>query len=142
MRPWHVKRLFRLPNRTRDEIRRDVSDEFAFHLDMRADELMREGMSPADARAQALKEFGTVDSSAHTLAQLGDTVERRRRIGHFAAELLAGRRGSAFACWPAAPASPSSPSSRSRSASAPTPPSTACSTRCCCGRCPIPSRTA
>ena len=55
---------------------------------MRADELTREGMSPSDARAQALKEFGKVDSSAHTLAQLGDTVERRRRIGHFAAELL------------------------------------------------------
>ena len=88
MRPWHVKRLFRLPNRTRDEIRREVSDEFAFHLDMRADELTREGLSPSDARARALKEFGKVDSTAHTLAQLGDTVERRRRIGHFAAELL------------------------------------------------------
>ena len=69
-------------------MRTDIADEFAFHLDMRADELTREGMSPSDARAQALKEFGTVDSSAHTLAQLGDTVERRRRIGHFAAELL------------------------------------------------------
>ncbi len=87
MRPWHVKRLFRLPNRTRDEIRREVSDEFAFHLDMRTDDLVREGMTPSDARAQALKEFGTVDSSAHTLAQLGDTVERHRRISHFAAEL-------------------------------------------------------
>ena len=87
MRPWHIKRLFRLPNRTRDEIRRDVSDEFAFHLDMRMEELTREGMSAADARAQALKEFGQVDSSAYTLAQLGDTVERRRRIGHFASEL-------------------------------------------------------
>ena len=87
MRPWHVKRLFRLPTRTRDEIRREVSDEFAFHLDMRTDELTREGMSPSDARAQALKEFGHVDSSAQTLAQLGDTLERRRRISHFAAEL-------------------------------------------------------
>ncbi len=88
MRPWFAKRLFRHANRTRDEIRRDVSDEFAFHLDMRADELTRDGMSPSDARAQALKEFGTVDSSAQVLAQLGDTVERRRRISHFAAELL------------------------------------------------------
>ena len=43
MRPWHVKRLFRLPDRTRDEIRRDISDEFAFHLDMRADELVARG---------------------------------------------------------------------------------------------------
>ena len=87
MRPWHIKRLFRHTNRSREEVRADVSDEFAFHLDMRADELTREGMSPSDARAQALKEFGKVDSSAHTLAQLGDTVERRRRIGHLSAEL-------------------------------------------------------
>ncbi len=88
MRPWFTKRVFRHANRTRDEIRRDVSDEVAFHLDMRADELTREGMAPSDARAQALKEFGTVDSSAQVLAKLGDTVERRRRISHFAAELL------------------------------------------------------
>ena len=87
MRPWHVKRLFRLPNRTRGEIRADVTDEFAFHLDMRTAELTREGMSPSDARAQALREFGKVASSAQVLAQLGDNVERRRRIGHFAAEL-------------------------------------------------------
>ena len=87
MRPWNVKRLFRLPNRTSDEIRRDVSDEFAFHLDMRVNELTREGMSQPDARAQALKEFGQVESSAQVLARLGDTVERRRRIGQLASEL-------------------------------------------------------
>ena len=74
MRPWNVKRLFRLPNRTRDEIRRDVSDEFAFHLDMRADELVREGLSPDDARRQAQREFGRADTSARTLATLGDRV--------------------------------------------------------------------
>ena len=87
MRPWHVKRLFRLPNRTRDEIRRDVSDEFAFHLDMRADELVREGLSPDDARRQAQREFGRADASARTLAALGDRVERRTRAGRFLGEL-------------------------------------------------------
>jgi macrolide transport system ATP-binding/permease protein len=87
MRPWHVKRLFRLPNRTRDEIRRDVSDEFAFHLDMRTDELTREGRSPAEARAQAVREFGKPDTSAGVLANIQDRVERRRRFGQFAAEL-------------------------------------------------------
>jgi predicted permease len=87
MRPWHIKRLFRLPNRTRGEIRADITDEFAFHLDMRTEELAREGMSPSDARTQALKEFGKADTSAAVLAQLGDKVERRRRIGQFAGEL-------------------------------------------------------
>jgi predicted permease len=87
MRPWGIKRLFHHVSRTRDDVRTEIADEFAFHLDMRTDELTREGMSSSDARAQALKEFGKFDSSAHTLAQLGDTVERRRRIGHFAAEL-------------------------------------------------------
>ena len=35
-----------------------MQEEFAFHLDMRVDDLMREGLSEAEARAQALREFG------------------------------------------------------------------------------------
>ena len=43
MRPWHVKRLFRHTTRTREEVRRDVTDEFAFHLDMRTNDLVARG---------------------------------------------------------------------------------------------------
>lgn len=43
----------------RRRISRDVDDELAFHLDMRADQLMRtEGLSPEEARAEAARRFG------------------------------------------------------------------------------------
>jgi predicted permease len=81
------KRLFRLPFRTRDDVRADIADEFTFHLEMRTADLVRTGMSEHDARAQAAREFGHRASSAQILANLGEHVERRRRIGRFAAEL-------------------------------------------------------
>jgi predicted permease len=87
MRPWGIKRLFLLPFRTREDVRADIADEFAFHLDMRTEELARTGMSRADARDQATREFGRADSSAVVLARLGERVERRRRVGQFGAEL-------------------------------------------------------
>ncbi|MGH9310750.1 MAG: hypothetical protein ACRD1U_15345 [Vicinamibacterales bacterium] len=43
MRPRGVKRLFRYSFRTRDEVRTDIADEFACHIDMRTEELIREG---------------------------------------------------------------------------------------------------
>ena len=87
MRPWGIKRLFRLPNRSSEDVRADITSEFTFHLDMRTDELVRDGMTRPDARAQALREFGRPDSSAEVMARLGDRVERRRRVGQLAAEL-------------------------------------------------------
>src|SRR4051812_42896155 len=81
------KRLFRLPFRTPDDVRADVADEFAFHLDMRTEELVRAGMSEADARAQAGREFGRRAAGARTLIDLGEHVERRRRATQFVAEL-------------------------------------------------------
>ena len=51
MTPWGVKRLFRHTSRTRDDVRREVSEEIAFHLEMRVEELMRGGLPAADAHA-------------------------------------------------------------------------------------------
>ncbi len=87
MRPRGVKRLFAFPFRRRDEIRTDISDEFRFHLDMRTDELMRDGLTEADARTQALREFGNVSAGADACARHDDRVERRRRFGQTAEEL-------------------------------------------------------
>jgi predicted permease len=81
MRPWGVKRLFRHTSRTPDEVGRDVADEIAFHLDMRVEELVREGMSTADAHATARREFGAVDAGSHALARIDNGLERRRRLG-------------------------------------------------------------
>ena len=81
------KRLFTLPFRTRGDVRADIADEFSFHLEMRTDELVGAGLSEAEARAQAAREFGHRASSARILTDLGAHVERRRRIGRFVAEL-------------------------------------------------------
>jgi predicted permease len=87
MRPRGIKRLFAFPFRRREEIRADISEEFRFHLDMRTDALIREGMREADARAQALREFGDLRSGAAACARHDDRVERRLRLAQTAGEL-------------------------------------------------------
>ena len=49
---------FRFPWRTRRSIAGDVDDEVRFHLDMRAEENVRRGMSPEEARREAERRFG------------------------------------------------------------------------------------
>ena len=73
MRPRGVKRLFAFSSRTRDEVRTDIRDEFQFHLDMRVDDLMRDGLSEADARAQAAREFGNQQAGATAIARQDDS---------------------------------------------------------------------
>ncbi len=58
MRPFGVRRLFRFPSRKRDDVRDDVREKFAFHIDMRIADLVNAGMSKHDAHARALREFG------------------------------------------------------------------------------------
>ena len=87
MRPRAVKRLFAFSTRTRDEVRTDIRDEFQFHLDMRVDELMRDGLSEADARAQAGCEFGNQRAVAIGCAQHDDRIEQRRRLSNVAGEI-------------------------------------------------------
>ena len=53
-----IKRLFRFPTRTREDVRDDIREEFQFHLDMRAEVLRGDGLDDAAARAQARREFG------------------------------------------------------------------------------------
>ena len=45
-----------------------VDEELRFHLDERARELEAGGQAPAAARAQALREFGDVESAARIMA--------------------------------------------------------------------------
>lgn len=87
IRPRGTKRLFRFADRSRDDIRGDVHEEFAFHLDMRVDDLMTEGLSEADARAQARREFGNQARGASACAREGLTVERQRTLVRLVSEL-------------------------------------------------------
>jgi predicted permease len=70
-----VRRLFRLPA-TAASVDRDVDEEIDFHLRARADELIARGMSPVDAHAAALREFGDPAAARHELAAID-----RRRVG-------------------------------------------------------------
>ena len=56
---------------------REVEDEIRFHLDVRAEELMRLGMSERDARERARAEYGDVVQSQRELA-----VVDNRRVGN------------------------------------------------------------
>lgn len=69
---------FRWPRRDADEIRGDVDEEIAFHLDMRTQELMREGLGSEEARAKALREFGDVEEARRSLESADEADERRR----------------------------------------------------------------
>jgi putative ABC transport system permease protein len=81
------KRTFRFVSRTTEDVRAEIRDEFAFHLDMRTDELIQSGLSPEAARGQALAEFGNERRGAVGCAAQGDRLERRRRISRFVADL-------------------------------------------------------
>ena len=58
IRPSSSKRLFRFATRDREDVRSDVEEEFAFHIDCRIDDLRARGVTETAAREQALKEFG------------------------------------------------------------------------------------
>ena len=87
MRPHGTKKIFRHPDRSAADVRVDVNDEVGFHIDMRTEDLMKDGTSEEDARRQALAEFGRLEAGAAAIARFDDRVERRRRLGQFAAEL-------------------------------------------------------
>jgi predicted permease len=78
MRPRGVQRLFRFSRRTREQVRADVDEELALHLDLRSEELARLGLSREAARAQAEREFGDRAAAAAGCAQDATRVERRR----------------------------------------------------------------
>src|SRR5688572_13507857 len=75
-----MKRSFRLSD-SKPDPKRDVDDEVAFHLEMRARELIEQGMSPDEARQQAALAFGDVGSIRsdlrHERADRNDELERR-----------------------------------------------------------------
>jgi predicted permease len=86
MRRSGVKRLFRFPLRTRNAVREDVREEFQFHIDVRTEELVRSGLTDAEARAQALREFGNSKLGAVACIRHSDRIERRRWVSRILGE--------------------------------------------------------
>jgi len=77
------RRLFRHPPLRRDQLDRELDDEIASHLAARAEQLERMGMSPGEARAEAVRRFGDLaavhDELAHTAAHRGRRIVARER---------------------------------------------------------------
>ncbi len=63
----------------RPDVRADVEDELAFHLEMRVQELMARGASEADARREASNRFGAVEPVRTELVRHDARRDRRLR---------------------------------------------------------------
>lgn len=66
----------------------DVKDELRFHLEAKADDLLRQGWSPKAAREEAERQFGDLRTVQRIGQQIGEKTERRRRIGDYWTDLL------------------------------------------------------
>ena len=69
-----IKRFFRLPSRHPESAAQDPDDEIRLHLEMRAEQLQRRGMSAEEAWAEARRRFGPVDEARQAMR----TASRRR----------------------------------------------------------------
>lgn len=72
-------RRFRFPWRSARRIRRDVDDELAFHMAEKIEALEREGMTPEEAREEALRQFGDVETARRRLVDDDRRGERYSR---------------------------------------------------------------
>jgi putative ABC transport system permease protein len=82
------RRAFRFPWRSPGRIRADIDDELRFHLDMRTAELVATGMSEADARREATREFGDVEFTRGYCRMLDERGERATRRGDWLADAV------------------------------------------------------
>ncbi|MFI5233626.1 MAG: permease prefix domain 1-containing protein, partial [Gemmatimonadales bacterium] len=81
------RRLFKFPWRTARDIRTDVDDELRFHIEERTSALVASGLTPDDARTQALREFGDVDDARRYINQLDRGTESAARRKDYLGEL-------------------------------------------------------
>ena len=98
--PWDrpgLRRMFRLRPRRAGQVAAEVDDEIALHLQLRAEQLERMGLPPAQARLEAQRLFGAVDDARRTLRHSVRRREERIRMRETIEALLqdiryAGRR--------------------------------------------------
>ena len=79
--------LFRLPWRSRAQVLNDVESELLFHLEMRAQEMVAQGMSPERARAEAERQFGDVEFTKRYMRRMDMGHESERRRAEWLSEL-------------------------------------------------------
>lgn len=75
-----IRRLFSLPIRRADIVRREVDEEILLHIALRAEQLEREGHPKHEAWAEAARRFGGFDRSRHALLDAAQHREVRMRF--------------------------------------------------------------
>jgi len=85
--PPNVRRAFRLPA-SRARLERELDDEVAFHLEQRIADLILRGMSPTNARAEAMRRFGDADDLRDYCHTIETTYMRRMRFTEWLESLL------------------------------------------------------
>jgi predicted permease len=81
------RRWIRLPWRSRSRVRREIDDEFQFHLEMRVAELSARGMTPEAARAEALRRFGDMSDAREYCRHMDERSMHEQQRRDWFAEL-------------------------------------------------------
>ena len=91
-----MKRFWYL-RRGRGRVEAELDEELQHHLDLRTQELVAGGLSPADARREAVRQFGDLRSAREYCRQQDiekdDAVQRRLVIEDLVQDLRIGLRG-------------------------------------------------
>lgn len=85
------RRTFRI-TRARPDVPRDVADELDFHLDMRTEELIEQGLAPDEARRRAEAAFGDRRGVEAQCRRIDEPMVRRRRRSELLAQVLTDAR--------------------------------------------------
>jgi len=94
-----IRRLFRLAVRRPDRTADEMDDEIRLHLQLRAEQLVREGLSPDAARAEAERRFGALDETRPELHASAGRREDRMRLREWLDALGQGLRYAARGLW-------------------------------------------
>jgi putative ABC transport system permease protein len=88
MRHRNRRRPFWYLRRSSDRVAAEIDEELRSHLEMRADELQRRGLSPDAAMREAMRQFGDLDTTRQYCREQDEQLEARMRRGLVLEELL------------------------------------------------------
>jgi predicted permease len=77
-----LRRVFRLATH-RADVAGEVDAELAFHFEMAVADLVRRGLAPDAARAEAARRFGNVEATRRRLRDMDARRDRARRMGEW-----------------------------------------------------------
>ena len=79
LRHWLSRRIFRLPS-TADRVAREIDDELDAHIRGRIEELIEQGLSPAEAHAEVDRRFGSVRAAREACLAIDERARRRTGV--------------------------------------------------------------